>query len=150
MINKYLKYKKMIRSFLCLGVTITILGCFSFQTNYFVGIILFLIGLIFLFITYFMKQQKTKIEEECKIHCISCGKNIINVTEEKYYILNKPVDKELFNSSNCEKTKQVINYYKCNDCHLCLTVINTYLITNGKEKQLNDKINMDFDYNDNY
>lgn len=150
MINKYLKYKKLLRSFLCLTVTITIIGCFSLSSNILIGLVLIFIGIIFLLITCYIKYNKTKIEKKCTEHCIKCGDNIVNVTEEKYYILNKLVSKEEFIQSKKEKSKKIINYYKCEKCHFCLTIINSYLIVNGKEKRLNDKINMDFDYNNNY
>lgn len=150
MINKYLKYKKLLRSFLCLSVTIIIIGCFCTPSNFFMGLILIFIGIIFLIITFFIKNKKIMIEEQFKEHCIKCGKNTINITEEKYYVLNVPVTKEVFIQSNNEKIKKIINYYKCDQCHICLTIIKSYLIVNGKEKQLNDKINIDFDYNNNY
>lgn len=151
--EKYIKYTKLSRTLLGLGTTLSllgILGLFSgFEYLIFSLIVLFL-GIVTLIIYLLIKKKTQNIVSYCYNKCIICDKNTNHQTNIKYYINDKEVLEEEYNNSNTNKTKMIIDYYKCIDCKLCLTVINTFIINNGKEKQLNEKINLDFEYEGDY
>lgn len=151
MIEKYKKYKKLIRSFLCIGTMSGVLGVFCiFTESIFISLLLIILGVCVLIITYNLKKKTIKIENNFKTSCINCNKSTSFSSETKYYVLNKLVSEEEFNQCDKEKTKMIFNYYKCIECHICMTIINSYLIINNNEKKLNDKINIDFSYEGNY
>ncbi len=149
--EKYIKYKKQIRSFLSLGTTFSALGLFGFIGKSIIGaIVLSILGIITLLFTFYLKKKTIEIEKHCKNKCLICNNNISYSSIEKHYISNNLVSKEDFDKTNNNKTKMLIEYYKCIDCHFCLTIITSTIINNNKEKIINPKINMDFDYNGDY
>ena len=69
--DKYLKYKKIIKSLLGLGTTIGLIGVFCLFSNIIIlGIIITIIGIIILIITRLLKIKTIKIEEEGKKNCL--------------------------------------------------------------------------------
>ena len=150
--DRYSKLKKQIKTQLGLGTTVGAIGVFSlFSEMVLFGLILIFIGGIILFITYIMKKETKNLEEECKKTCITCGKEVKHSIENRYFIADNLVKKSDYDNANNNKKRMEIHYYKCEDCSFCLTIIHTYICTlNNKEKQLNDKVNMDFDYTGDY
>ena len=151
--EKYLKYKKYIRSFLALGVTVGSIGLFGlFSKNLLFGLILIIIGSLFLLLTTTFIKKTIKIEEECTKLCPCCKKEVVINEETRYYVSNNLVSEEDFNNfkGNFDKIKRVITYYKCQDCNFCFTIIKSYSYYGDKEIQLNDKRNMDFNYEGQY
>lgn len=151
--EKYLKYKKLSRSLLGLGTTLSLLGIFGLFSGFdalIFSIIVLILGIVNLIIYLLLKKKTQNIVSYCYKKCIICDKDIVNEIKIKYFINDKEITEEDFNNYGNNKTKMVINYYKCYDCKLCLTVIKTYLINNNKEKELNDKINLDFEYEGDY
>lgn len=149
--NKYTKLKKQIKVNLGLGTTIGLIGIFSlFSDMILFGVLLFVVGGLILGFTYMLKRETVKLEEECKKTCLCCNKEINHIVENRYFIADNLVKKEKYDEAKNNKKRMEIHYYKCEDCSFCLTVIHTYLYVNNKEKQLNDKTNMDFDYSGDY
>ena len=149
--ESYKKFKKQIRTFLGLGTTCGLLGLYSlFSKMVIFGIILLLAGIVILGITFLLKKESLKMEEESKKNCLCCGKDVTHTFENRYFINDCPVKKDDFEKENTNKKRMEIHYYKCDECRFCYTVIHTYLCINGKEKQLNDKTNLDFDYTGDY
>lgn len=149
--KNYLFHKKITRTFLCLGTTIGVLGLFTIiSQSFIIGIILLLIGILFLFISYLSKKKTVTIENYCKKSCLICNNDITVETEIKYFVGNSLVDEETFNKVTTEKTLREVSYYKCIECKLCMTIIKSYLIINNNQKELNDKISIDFDYTGDY
>ncbi len=149
--DKYLKYKKIIKSLLGLGTTIGLIGVFCLFSNIIIlGIIITIIGIIILIITRLLKIKTIKIEEEGKKNCLICNDPTELVIENRYYVGDNLVDEDTFNNYKSEKKRFEIYYYKCSKCNYCLTYIKSYLIINNKEKPLNDKLSIDFDYQGDY
>lgn len=149
--KNYLFHKKITRTFLGLGTTIGVLGLFTIiSQSFIIGIILLLIGILFLFISYLSKKKNVTIENYCKKSCLICNNDITVETEIKYFVGNSLVDEETFNKVTTEKILREVIYYKCIECKLCMTIIKSYLIINNNQKELNDKISIDFDYTGDY
>lgn len=147
--EKYIKYKKNIRSFLGLGATVAVIGLFSLFTKLLVlGIILIVVGIGLLVLSAYFKKETVAIEKYSKEKCPICGDDVVYSTETRYYVGNNLSDEEEFNKETItyDKLKKVIHYYKCEKCNFCLTVIESYSYVYGKEKRLNDFVNMDFNY----
>ena len=149
--DKYIKLKKQIKMNLGLGTTIGLIGFFSvFSDMILFGIMLMIVGGLILGFTYILKRETVKLEEECKKTCFCCHKEVKHSIENRYYVNDNLVKKSNYDDVSSNKKRMEIHYYKCEDCSFCLTVIHTYLYVNNKEKQLNDKVNMDFDYTGEY
>ena len=149
--KNYLFHKKITRTFLGLGTTVGVLGLFTIVgQSIIIGLILLLIGITFLFISYFSKKKTINIENYCKEKCLICNKNVTIETEIKYFVGNSLVDAETFNKVVTEKILREVSYFKCVECKLCMTVIKSYFIINNNKKELNDKISIDFDYTGDY
>lgn len=151
--EKYLKLKKKISSTLGLGTTISLIGLFSFFSKYYlVGSVFFLIGILILIFCYNFKKQSVFIEKYSMNKCPICDIPTINSSETRYYIGSILVSKEDFANSNnsIDKIIREINYYKCVECNFCLTIINSYFVRGTIKKQMNNKVSMDFNYENNY
>ena len=147
----YIKHKKIIKTFLALGTTVGAIGLFAFiSETSFSGLIAFLLGLLVLYFAYKSKKITIEIEKYCLDKCPLCDE-LVNKSEEiRYYVADNLVDEETFNKQLNNKIKRHIYYYKCEKCNFCMTIIKSYLYTNTKEKELNDKIQLDFEYNGDY
>lgn len=149
--DKYIKNKKFIKSFLGLGTTIGIIGIYSVISKIILpGLITLLIGLLFLYFAFKSKKKTLEIEKYCLNRCPICDEEINKTEEIRYYIGDNLVDEETFNLQKNNKLKRNIYYYKCEKCDFCMTIIKSYLYINNKEKPLNDKIQLDFDYKGDY
>lgn len=149
--EKYKKFKKQIKMNLGLGTTIGLIGIFSiFSDMVLFGILFTLVGALILGIAFLLKKETLSLEEACKEKCYCCNKDVNHSIENRYYVNDHLVKKSNYDEATNNKKRMEIHYYKCEDCNFCLTVIHTYLIVNNKEKQLNDKVSMDFDYSGNY
>ena len=151
--EKYLKYKGNIKSLLALGTTFSAIGLFAaIGGSLLFGILLLVSGMISLFFAYKLKIETVKIETYCKEKCPICNNTISYSMETKFYLADNLVSEEDFNKCNkyVDKIKREIHYYKCIEDNFCMTIIHSYLITNTKQKQLNDKISLDFNYNFDY
>ncbi len=148
---KYLRNKKYLKSFLALGTTLSLLGFFCLISKiYFQGILICVLGIVFLLISNKCKGNLVKIENQMKTKCINCNENIIHETKFKYFVANALSNEEVFNNKINDKYKLEINYYKCLKCNICMTIIKKIMYDNNKEKILNDKISIDFNYNNEY
>jgi len=114
------------------------------------GLFAILFGAFVLYLAYKSKKITLEIEKNCLEKCPICNENIIKSEEIRYFVADNLVNEETFNCQNNNKIKRHIYYYKCKDCHFCMTIIKSYLYTNNREKQLNDKIQLDFDYEGDY
>ena len=149
--EKYIKNKKLIRSFLGLGTTIAIIGIYSLISKFILpGLIALIIGLFVLFLAFRSKKITLEIEKYCLNKCPICDDEIVKTEEVRYYVGDNLVDEETFNSQKNNKIKRNIYYYKCEKSNFCMTVIKSNLYTINKEKPLNDKVQLDFDYNGDY
>ena len=116
----------------------------------FAGITGIIFGGIVLFLAYKSKKVTIEIENYCLTKCLICDDDILKTDEIRYYIGDNLVDKETFEKQTNDKTKRIINYYKCEKCNFCMTIIKLYLYTGNKEKELNKKIQLDFEYSGDY
>lgn len=155
--NKYIKYKKQIRSFLSLGATLSLLGLLGIiSKTYIFGVISLIIGIINLLLYLYNLSIIKKIEERIKEECISCQNKTHTKELIRYFINGKITDVNDFNSKVNEsdfkytKNKHIIHYYYCLDCKICLTEIMIYQIKNNKEILLSNKTSVDFNYNQDY
>jgi len=149
--DKYKKLKKQIKTNLGLGTTLSLIGIFAiFSEMILFGVLLLIVGCLILGLTYILKKETIKLEEECKKTCFCCNKEVNHSIENRYFVNDNLVKKTIYDETSSNKKRMEIHYYKCEDCNFCLTVIHTYLHMNNKEKQLNDKISMDFDYTGDY
>ena len=149
--DKYIKHKKRIKSFLALGTTVSAIGLFAFITDLAIsGLFAILFGLLVLFLANKSKGITVKIEKECLEKCIICNDPINKTIETRYYYSGNIINEEEFNKYSNNKIKRIIYYYKCEKCNLCMTVIKSYLYVNNKEKEMNEKIELDFNYEGDY
>lgn len=147
----YIKHKKRIKSFLALGTTVSAISLFAIFTEISIsGAIGFIFGLIVLYFAYKSKKITLEIEKYCLKQCPICNEEIIKTEEIRYFVADNLVNEEAFNSQKNNKIKRHIYYYKCEKCNFCMTVIKSYLYTKTKEKELNDKVQLDFEYNGDY
>ena len=149
--DKYKKLKKQIKMNLGLGTTIGLIGVYAiFSKMILFGILFAFVGALILGIAFLLKKETINLEEVCKEKCYCCNKDVKHSIENRYYVNDNLVKKSVYDETLSNKKRMEIHYYKCEDCNFCLTVIHTYLYYNNKEKQINDKVSMDFDYTGDY
>ena len=149
--EKYIKNKKMIKSYLGLGTTVCALGLFwLLSNNYIFGIVFLFLGIIFLLLSMKAKKVTVEIENKMLEKCINCNDDVIHEIKYKYFVSSALSTEEEFNKKTNDKMKYEIHYYKCLKCKICMTIVKQYLYTDNKEKPLNDKISIDFNYNNEY
>lgn len=153
--EKYIKIRKLIKSFLSIGTTLILIAFFSFfagKKYYVLGVVSLILGLLFVVFTYLLNKSINKMIEIMKVQCPICNKMTKFESKINYYINGKLIGEDDFNNChlNCQKEQIIFEFYKCLDCTYCLTVIKTFIIKNNKKALKSTKYNVDFNYTDTY
>lgn len=153
--EKYIKNKKLIKSFLSIGTTLIVIAFFSFfagKKYYLLGAVSLIIGLLFIAFTYLLNNSNKKMIKVMMVQCPICNKKVNCESKINYYINGKLIEEDDYNncSFNYQKEQIVFEFYKCLECAYCLTVIKTYIVKNDKKALKSTKYNVDFNYSGDY